>query len=227
MRLGRLGLGELLAAAGGAALIAAVFHPWYSIHLSATASDAIVSQAGLDPVSAALFERGLNAGFESSQPTAWALFDRTDLVLLGIAALAVLTAVLAFAGVVDRSQPRMLVLGVSAVVAVGFRLAISPFDEVPAVEVAPREWGWVALVGAVAVAGSALIPTPPGRSARPNTAVAGGPTQPAPAFAAAPAGSYPAAAREAGWYEDPHGPGLRYWDGNGWTWETRDSKAPA
>jgi hypothetical protein len=250
MKVGRFGLGELFAILGGAAAIAAVFHPWYSFRLSAEASELITRQSGLDPLQATFLQQGLNAGFASQQPTAWELFDRTDWVLLVIGAIVVLTAVLAVVGAVDRPQARMLLLGGSAIIAVGYRIAIPPVDDA-AVEVGIATWGWVALGGSIAIALSATIPPP---SAKPKPATSGSfvPTpepqppafQPMPATglpgvspytgahtglvggAAMPAGFATGGARGPGWYDDPEGPGmLRYWDGGRWTWDTRKASA--
>ncbi|CAN5237201.1 hypothetical protein BH20ACT16_BH20ACT16_02890 [soil metagenome] len=80
---------------GAAALVAALFAPWYAIAFGDAARDAISQQAGQLPGAFGEFTRGLVALLpERIVANGWQVFERTDIVLLGCALAAAFAALM-------------------------------------------------------------------------------------------------------------------------------------
>jgi hypothetical protein len=69
---------------GAAALVAALFAPWYALDFGGAARDAFTQQAGQVPGAFGEFARGLLSLLpERVVVNGWTVFERTDIVLLG------------------------------------------------------------------------------------------------------------------------------------------------
>jgi hypothetical protein len=130
----RLGIGYVLALIGSAGLIAALFRPWYSLHIPPELFQAAVGQAqqlGVDPQkfgqAAALVAQQLQA----HPPTvdAWQAFHYVDVALACIcAAVGALTLARCFiAGAAVPGLPSIVsALGLGAAALVAFRIVERP-----------------------------------------------------------------------------------------------------
>ena len=181
----RLGIGYVLALIGSAGLVAALFRPWYSLHIPPELFQAAVGQAqqlGVDPQkfgqAAALVAQQLQA----HPPTvdAWQAFHYVDVALACIcAAVAALTLARCFiAGVAVPGLPSIVSsLGVAAAVLVVYRIVDQPgsgdarFAGHALIHL--ESGAWLALVAAVAMAVGGRLAAAPRR-------VAAQPTVPAP-----------------------------------------------
>ncbi len=134
---------------GAAALVAALFAPWYAIELGDAARDAISSQAGQLPGSFGEFARGLITLLpERIVANGWQVFERTDIVLLGCALAA------AFSALLGRLDVAALAGG-----AAGTATVLAIVDKPgPGGAVVSLQWGaWLALAAAVLIVVSARV----------------------------------------------------------------------
>ena len=144
---------------GAAALVAALFAPWYAIEFGDAARDAISGQAGQLPGSFGEFARGLVALLpERIVASGWQVFERTDIVLLGCALAA------AFAALLGRLDVAALAGGGAAAATV---LAIVDKPG-PGGGIVQLQWGaWAALAAAGLIVVAARMGAP--RRAEPTT----------------------------------------------------------
>jgi hypothetical protein len=173
----RLGIGYVLALVGSAGLVAALFRPWYSLHIPPELFQAAVGQAqqfGVDPQklgqAAALVAQQLQA----HPPTAdaWQAFHYLDVALACIcAAVAALTLARCFiAGAAVPGLPS-LVSGLGAVAAalIVYRIAVHPGPGAARFaghDLLSLESGaWLALAAAVLMAVGGRLAVAPRRAA--------------------------------------------------------------
>jgi hypothetical protein len=157
----------LLAAA---AIVAALFAPWYALDFGGAARDAMLRGSGQLPAPLGEFARGLLTVLpERLVVNGWQVFERTDVVLLCCAFGA------GFAALLNRFDVAALAGG-----AAGAMTLVEMLDQPgPGGEIVSLQWGpWLALAGAVAIV-AASVSGP--RAAR----------APAPAAAAAPPADVP------------------------------------
>lgn len=128
---------------GAAALVAALFAPWYAIDLSGPARDAIGQQTGQLPGPLGDFARGLLAVLpDRIVANGWVAFERTDIVLLCSGLAAAFSALL---GRLDVSA----IAGGTAAVAIVLAIVDKPGRGQGIVQL---QWGpWAALVAAAVI----------------------------------------------------------------------------
>jgi hypothetical protein len=128
---------------GAAALVAALFAPWYALDFSGAARDALSQQAGQVPGGFGEFARGLLALLpERIVANGWQVFERTDIVLLGCALAAGFSALLGRFDVVGLA-------GGGAAVATLLAIVDKPG---PGGGLVQLQWGaWAALAASCAI----------------------------------------------------------------------------
>jgi len=135
----------LLAAA---AVVAALFAPWYALDFGGAARDAMVQGTGQLPGPLGEFARGLLTVLpERLVVNGWQIFERTDVVLLCCALGA------SFAALLSRFDVAALAGG-----AAGAMTLVEMLDQPgPGGDIVSLQWGpWLALAGAVAIVVASL-----------------------------------------------------------------------
>ncbi len=178
----RLGIGYLLASIGSAGLVAAMFRPWYSLHIPPELFQAAVGQAqqfGIDPQRLGQAAAAAAQQLQAHPPTAdaWQAFHYVDVALACIcAAVAALTLARCFiAGAAVPGLPS-LVSGLGAVAAalIVYRIAVHPGPgtaQFAGHDLLRLEDGaWLALVAAVVMAAGGRLAAAPRHPAAPAVA---------------------------------------------------------
>ncbi len=135
----------LLAAA---AVVAALFAPWYALDFGGPAREAMAQGTGQLPGPLAEFARGLLTVLpERLVVSGWQIFERTDVVLLCCALGA------SFAALLSRFDVAALAGG-----AAGAMTLVEMLDQPgPGGDIVSLQWGpWLALAGAVAIVAASL-----------------------------------------------------------------------
>jgi hypothetical protein len=130
----RLGIGYVLALIGSAGLVAALFRPWYSLHIPPELIQAAIGQAqqlGVDPQKFGQAAAVVAQQLQAHPPTAdaWQAFHYVDVALACIcAAVAALTLARCFiAGAAVPGLPSIVSgLGALAAALIVYRIAVHP-----------------------------------------------------------------------------------------------------
>ncbi len=134
---------------GAAILVAAMFAPWYAIDLSPAARGAIDARTGQIPgVLGELARQLLSVLPDRIKANAWQVFERSDVVMLGSAIAAAVTALLGRRDVAGFA-------GVVAVATVGLAIVDQPGPNA----LVELQWGaWLGLGGTLLLLAGAWIP---------------------------------------------------------------------
>jgi hypothetical protein len=156
-------------AASAAALVGALWAPWYAIDFTPAARDAAGAQAGRLPGVLGDFARQMLTLLPAHiEATAWQAFEKADVVLFACAIVALMAALI----------DRMDVVGIAGVAAAG-TVALQMVDRPGPHELVSLRWGaWLALAAALAIAGASrmrtertvVAVTPPPDWTKPTTA---------------------------------------------------------
>lgn len=160
-----LRIGHLVALVGAAVAVAALWLPFYELHLGQTGRAGFEQGLGQVPTPFAAFARGIFDQLDGLQVTAWQVFGRLDVAVAGGAGLSVLAILAAAGGVgsgvrVDPSLAARLAgtSGVVLGVLVTYRMVSRPApDEVLALGVG----GFVALAGCALMGAGGLLASGP------------------------------------------------------------------
>ncbi len=138
----------------GSVLVAgSLWAPWYAIDFGAAAREAAGSQTGQMPAFVGEFARQLMSLIPSHiEATAWQVFEKSDVVLLACAIVAIVAALL------DRVDVSTIAGGAAAAATV-----LAMVDRPGPSEIVSLKWGaWVALAGALVIlAGSRMASEKP------------------------------------------------------------------
>lgn len=140
-------------AAGSLLVAGSLWAPWYEIDFSSAAREAAGSQTSGLPAFFGEFARQLISLIPSHiEATAWQAFEKTDVVLLACAIVAIVAALVA----------RMDIAGIAGGAAAGTTVLAMVSRPGPS-EIVSLKWGaWIALAGAlVIVAGSRMASARP------------------------------------------------------------------
>ncbi|HSD79628.1 MAG TPA: hypothetical protein VLB47_03170 [Solirubrobacteraceae bacterium] len=172
--------GHLLSALGAVLLGAALWLPWYAVHLPAALGSGLEQGAAQAPVLGQLARELLAVLPHDLSVTAWQAFETADVLLALGAGLVVAAVAGATSGAVaDGAVARLaLVTGTGAALLVGVRLASPPG---PSELLDVRYGAWLALAGALLVAAGGVMAAAPAGPASPAAPAA--PLPPLPPFA--------------------------------------------
>lgn len=134
--------------AGAAVLVGSLWAPWYAIDLGPEAKAAIGAQTGQLPGVFGDFARQMLTLLPTHiEATAWQVFDKADVILFACALVAVMAAL------IDRMDV-VAIAGVAAAGTVVLQMADRPGPS----EIVSLKWGaWLALAGALAIAGASRM----------------------------------------------------------------------
>ena len=177
--------GLLVSACGAILLAISVFLPWYGLTFTSSGvafvqqmADRVASQFGNASLQAYIGAQHASlsalAGHEFAAVSAHQALKNLNIVLLVLAALAILDALLPLArsasSVPDGGGAAVVVLGVLAVLCVGYRMVSPPSPAGDLVSLSLREGAWLALLGSLAIIAGGLWPRTHERSsAAPET----------------------------------------------------------
>ena len=135
-------------AAGAAVVAGSLWAPWYAIDFGPEARDAIGAQTGQLPGVLGDFARQMLTLLPTHiEATAWQAFEKADVVLFACAIVAVMAAL------IDRMDVAGIAGGAAAVT-----VALQMVDRPGPSEIVSLKWGaWLALAGAIAIAGASRM----------------------------------------------------------------------
>jgi hypothetical protein len=169
--------------AGSAAVAGSLWAPWYAIDFGPRARQAIGQQTGQLPGVLGDFARQVLTLLPTHiEATAWQAFEKADVILFACAIVAVMAAL------IDRMDVAGIAGGAAAITVV-----LQMIDRPGPSEIVSLKWGaWLALAGAIAIAGASRLrskrevaaPTPAPDWTKPSAPLTPGadPTQTFPPF---------------------------------------------
>ena len=134
--------------AGSAAVVGSLWAPWYAIDFGPEAKQEIGRQtSGVPGVVGDFARQMLSLIPQHVEVTAWQVFDKADVILFACAIVAVMAALIG----------RMDVVGIGGAAAAA-TVVLQMIDRPGPGELVSLKWGaWIALVGALVVAGASRM----------------------------------------------------------------------
>jgi hypothetical protein len=165
--------GLLISACGAVALAIAVFLPWYGVSftphgiaLAEQYGDEAAAQFGNATLQSYMSSVHASfatlAGHEFTSLSAHQALSNLNVLILILAGIGCAIALLALAGMasLDGSRAPLALLGALAAICVLYRMVDPPSPAGELLALSLREGAWIALLGALAMIGGALLPEP-------------------------------------------------------------------
>jgi hypothetical protein len=167
--------GLLVSASGAVALAIAVFLPWYGVSFTAHGlalaerfGDQAAAQFGNATLQSYMSQAHASfaalAGHELGSLSAHQALSTLNVVILILAGAGIALSLLALSGAysADASRAPLALLGAVAAICVLYRMIDPPSPSGELLALSLREGVWIALIGALAMLGGALVPAAAG-----------------------------------------------------------------